>query len=429
MATRPRIVIIGGGFGGLFAARELAQQPVDVLLIDRHNFHTFTPLIYQVATCALDPSEVAYPIRSIFYKAPNIRFLLGTVTEINTTQKTLSVQVNGHSQSEAYDYLIVAAGSSTSYFEHPEFQTHSFEMRTLSESVKLRNHILRLFERAAWEQDYSLRDALTTIVVVGGGPTGLETAGAIYELYNYVLEREYKAAHLRARVILVEAQAHLLNAYPPKLRHSARQQIESLGVEVMTGSRVQEVGEDYVLLQNGTRIPTHTLVWSAGIKASPVAQLLGIDLAPSGRIPIESTTQVKGLVGVYAVGDIAHLLKEDGSPYPQVIPVAMQQGKLAAQNILRMAQGQPQNAFVYQNRGSMATIGRSRAVVWLYDRFPMTGYVAWVFWLGLHLVTLMGFRNRASVFISWVWNYFTYDRSVRIILERPLAEAHSPDKG
>lgn len=427
MATRPRVVIIGGGFGGLFAARELAGKAADVLLIDRHNFHTFTPLIYQVATCALDPSEVAYPIRSIFYKTPNIRFLLGTVTQINTAEKTLQVRVNGHEQTEAYDSLIIAAGSTTSYFNHPEFQAHSFEMRTLSESVKLRNHILRMFERAAWETDYSVRDALTTIVVVGGGPTGLETAGAIYELYNYVLEKEYKASHLRARVILVEAQPNLLNTYPNQLRQSARKQIESLGVEVMAGNGVQEVGEGYVTLQNGVRIPTHTLIWSAGVKASPLAEMLGVPLARNGGIPIEATTQVKGLEGVYAVGDIAYLEKEDGKPYPQVIPVAMQQGKLAAQNILRASEGQPAKEFVYSNRGSMATIGRRRAVVWLYDRLPMTGYIAWVFWLGLHLVTLMGFRNRASVFVSWVWNYFTYDRSVRIILERPMAEGTKPE--
>jgi NADH dehydrogenase len=418
MAEKPKVIIIGAGFGGLFAARQLAGQQVEVLLIDRQNYHTFTPLIYQVATCALDPSEVAYPVRSIFYTEDNIRFLLGTVTAIDPQSRQVRVQVNGHSRQEAYDYLIVAAGSSPSYFGRDEFREHSFEMRTLSDSVKLRNHILRLFEKAAWESDYSQRDALTTLVVVGGGPTGLETAGAIYELYNHVLRKEYKAQHLRARVILVERMGHLLNAYPDHLREAALEQLKSLGVEVMLGRALAEVAEDHISLDDGTRIPTHTLIWSAGIKGSPIAGLLGVDLRPNGTIPVKPSLEVTGLERIYAVGDISYLPNAEGQAHAQVIPVAIQQGGLAAKNILAAIAGQEATEFNYKDRGSMATIGRRRAVVWLYNRYAMRGYLAWAFWLALHLVSLMGFRNRASVFVSWVWNYFTYDRSVRIILER-----------
>lgn len=422
MTARPRVIIVGAGFGGLFAARELAGQEVDVLLIDRQNYHTFTPLVYQVATCALDPSEVAYPVRSIFFKQPNIRFLLGTVTAIDTAGRAVTVRVNGVERQEPYDYLVLAAGSAPNYFGSNEFQNHAFELRSLSDAVRLRNHILRLFEKAAWEGDYSLRDALTTIVVVGGGPTGLETAGAIYELYNYVLDKESKAAHMRARVILIEMLPHLLAPYPDKLRRSAQKQLESLGVEVILGRRVTEIAADHVALDDGTRIPTYTLIWSAGVKGSPLAELLGVPLAPNGGVPIKPTTQVDGLEGVYVVGDMAYLEDKTGKPYPMLIPVAIQQGRLAAKNILRHIKGEPLEDFRYHDRGIMATIGRSRAVVWLYNRIPLSGYLAWVFWLGLHLVTLMGFRNRASVFLSWVWNYFTYDRSVRIILERPPQE-------
>lgn len=411
-----RILIVGAGFGGLFAARTLTKNAsVEVLLIDRHNYHTFTPLLYQVATCALDPGEIAYPVRSIFRRNDNIRFLLGEVTAVNDTAQTLTILANGIERQEAYDYLILATGSTPTYFGNEAFRAHSLELRTLEDALKLRNHILTLFEQAAWTEDPALQSALTTMVIVGGGPTGIETAGAIYELYNHVLNEEYRQRDLQARVILVEMMPHLLAPYPDTLRQAALNQLQSLGVEVLLAQKVTEIAADHIILGDGQMIATYTLVWSAGVKASPVAELLGVPLARSGAIPIEPTTAVSGKKRIYAVGDIAHLLDPAGKPYPMVIPVAQQQGVLAAQNILAEINGRSPQPFHYHDRGIMATIGRSRAVAYLYNRIPLKGYIAWLTWLALHLISLMGFRNRLNVLVNWMWNYITYDRSVRMI--------------
>lgn len=426
MATRPKIIIIGAGFGGLFATRRLSKKDVDVLLIDRNNYHTFTPLIYQVATCALDASEVAYPVRGIFYKRPNVRFLLGEVTKIDPAAQQITVVVNDDPHTEAYDYLIIAAGSTTTYFNNESFRQYTFELNSLTDAVRLRNHVLKLFERAAWTNNYSLRDAMTTIVVVGGGPTGLETSGAIYELYNHVLDKEYKVMHMRARVILIEMRPYLLTPYPEALRKAALKQLQSLGVEVMLGKRVSEVAVNHIVLDDGTLIPTHTLLWAAGVKASPLAEMLGVPLAASGRVPVEPTIQVKGHHRIYVVGDMAYLEDENGEPYPMMIPVAHQQGVLAARNIMHQIKGEALESFRYHDRGIMATIGRRRAVAWIYKRISLTGWLAWLAWLALHLVTLLGFRNRLSVLLTWIWNYFTYDRSVRLILEERITPAAEP---
>ncbi|MCU0496737.1 MAG: NAD(P)/FAD-dependent oxidoreductase [Anaerolineae bacterium] len=421
VTRRPRVVIIGAGFGGLYAARQLANQPVDVLLIDRNNFHLFTPLLYQVATCALDPSQIAYPIRRIFRKNKNIHFRLGTVIAIDTHGRSITVREdNAEEHIEPFDYLIVATGTETNFFGNTDLQKRGFGMKDLSDAVTLRNHILRLFEKAAWETSETERRALTTIAVVGGGPTGLETAGAIYELYNYVLKAEY--AHLQqmeARVILLEAMDHLLDPYPEGLRQAAYDQLKSIGVEVMLNAKVKHLAEDHIELEDGRTIPTHTLVWSAGVKANSVTAMLGVNLERGGRIPIQPTLEVTGLNGIYAVGDIAHLIDpKNNHPYPQVIPVANQQGSLAAKNIMRAIQNQPQEAFQYHDRGIMATIGRRRAVAYPFYKLQLTGWFAWITWLLLHLVWLLGFRNQIVVFINWVWNYLTFDRSVRIILHQ-----------
>ena len=414
-----KIIIVGAGFGGLFAARTLADKQVDVLLIDRNNYHTFTPLLYQVATCALDPSEIAYPVRTIFRKNRNVRFLLGEVTAVNHHQQTITVQNGSLVRHEPYDYLILATGSQPTYFGKDEFRQFSLDLRTLDDAVELRNHILRLFERAAWTDDKKLCEALTTIVVVGGGPTGLETAGAIYELYNHVLNLEYTQNDIKARVVLVEMQPHLLAPYPDDLRQAARRQLESLGVEVILGQPVVMMADDHITLQDGTEILTFTLVWAAGVKgSSSLAEMIGVEVERNGRIPITPTLTLKEYPNIYTIGDMAHLEAADGRPYPMLIPVAQQQGILAAQNILAKIAGQPDQTFTYHDRGIMATIGRRRAVVWLYNRIALKGYLAWIAWLALHLLTLLGFRNRLNVFINWVWNYLTYDRSVRLILEK-----------
>lgn len=414
-----RVIIVGAGFGGLFAARTLANKPVEVLLIDRNNYHTFTPLLYQVATCALDPSEIAYPVRGIFRKNRNVRFLLGEVTAVDPQQQTITVQNGGLVRQEPYDYLILAAGSEPTYFGNDEFRQFALDLRTLDDAVALRHHILRLFERAAWTDDPDLCAALTTIVVVGGGPTGLETAGAIYELYNHVLNLEYHQNEIKTRVILVEMQPHLLSPYPSDLQQAAREQLESLGVEVRLGQPVVHVAADSITLQDGTKIPTFTLVWAAGVKgSSSLVAMLDVAGVRNGRVPITPTLTLKAHTNIYAIGDMVYLEDPQGQPYPMLIPVAQQQGILAAQNILADIEGQPAQTFSYHDRGMMATIGRRRAVVWLYNRLPMKGYVAWLAWLALHLLTLLGFRNRLNVLINWIWNYFTYDRSVRIILEK-----------
>ncbi|MCB9009792.1 MAG: NAD(P)/FAD-dependent oxidoreductase [Ardenticatenaceae bacterium] len=420
---KPRIIIIGAGFGGLFAARALANKPVEVLLIDRSNFHTFTPLLYQVATCALDPSEIAYPVRTIFRKNRNIRSLLGNVSAIDYANKMIEVQIGERQLQEPYDYLILATGSTPTYFGNDGFRKNALELRTLNDAINLRNHILSLFEQATWEDDDTVREAMTTIVVVGGGPTGLETAGAIYELYNHVLNREYLHREMRTRVILVEMQPHLLAPYPDKLRQAALEQLKSLGVEVRLGSPVKEVGDDHVTLADGSVIGTHTLVWAAGVKGSPLAEMLEVPLQRGGQLPILPTTEVIDRPGIYAVGDMAYLEDGAGQPYPMVIPVAQQQGELAARNILAEMGGGEKRPFRYHDRGSMATIGRRRAVAWIYNKVQLRGFLAWLAWLALHLITLLGFRNRLNVFVNWVWNYFTYDRSVRIILEQGRGEA------
>lgn len=415
---QPRVIIVGAGFGGLFAARTLANKPVDVLLIDRNNFHTFTPLLYQVATSALDPSEIAYPVRTIFRKNQNVRTLLGSVTAIDYANKALTVQVGKQALRETYDYLILATGSVPTYFGQDAFRDNALELRTLNDAVTLRNHILTLFEQATWVEDEAVRKAMTTIVVVGGGPTGLETAGAIFELYNHVLNREYLHRDLSARVVLIEMQPYLLAPYPDKLRQAALEQLRSLGVEVRLGSPVEKVAHDHVQLKDGERLGTYTLVWAAGVKGSPAAEMLDIELKRGGRVPILPTTEVADRPTVYAVGDMSYLEDASGNPYPMVIPVAQQQGQLAAQNILAEIGGGEKRPFHYHDRGSMATIGRRRAVAWIYNKIQLRGYIAWLAWLALHLVTLLGFRNRLNVFVNWVWNYFTYDRSVRIILEQ-----------
>ncbi len=423
--NRPRIVIIGAGFGGLFAARTLAGAPVDVTLIDRQNYHTFTPLLYQVATAGLDPSEIAYPIRSIFRHVSNVRPMMGEVQAIDPAGRVVVVQANGFTHRVPYDYLILAAGSVTSYFGMDHLGAHSFGLKDLGEAVTLRNHILKQFERAAWSADAPYRAASATLVVVGGGPTGLETAGALHELSMHILRAEFAAADFTPRVILVEATDRLLRPYPEQLQQAALEQLTSLGVEVVLNDPVQAATADSVSLASGRVIPTHTLIWSAGVQGSPLAEALGVPLARGGRVPVGPTLEAAGLEGVYVVGDLSYREDEQGEPYPQVIPVAKQQGILAAQNILRRERGEAQQPFRYVDRGIMATIGRSRAVAWLFNRVPLRGYVAWVAWLGLHLVWLLGFRNQLNVLVNWVWNYFTYDRSVRIILE-PARAAPAP---
>ncbi len=416
IGARPRVVIIGAGFGGLYAARALKDKHVDVVVIDRQNYHLFTPLLYQVATCGLEPEEIAYPVRGIFRGAANTDFLMGEVQAIDVTAHEVEVRTNGHIRAIPYDYLIVAAGSVTNYFGNKAVEQHSFGLKDLTEAISLRNHILTHFERAAWSDDPAEREKLTTMVVIGGGPTGLETAGAIRELFYRVLRKEYPfLQQMEARVVLVEALDRLLMPFPESLQVSALEQARSLGIEVILNNPVSDVTDDEVTLKDGTTIATQTLVWAAGVKASPLTGMLGVELK-RGRVPVKPTMEVIGLDRVYVVGDMAYLEDEHGQSYPMLIPLAQQQGSLAAKNILRRERPEAEKTFSYFDRGTMATIGRSRAVAYIFNKIPLSGYLAWVSWLVLHLLVLMGFRNRLNVLINWIWEYWTYDRSVRIIL-------------
>lgn len=416
--VQPKVVIIGAGFGGLFTARQLAGEDVEVLVIDRNNYHLFTPLIYQVATAGLDVQDVAYPIRKIFAENDNIDFMLAEVTDIQPDQKQLVVRADDEIRLIDYDYLVIAAGTSSNYFGNENIERHAFPLKTLENSIALRTHILKLYERLDWQRDRAELDAISTMVVVGGGPTGIETAGALHELYTHVLREEYKPLKdVPARVILVEAMDSLLGPYPTRLQQRAKEQLESIGVEVILGQMVQNVYDDHIVLASGDVIRTYTLVWAAGVKASPLATALNVELARGGRIPVEGNLEVLGLENVFAIGDISYLEDANGRPYPQLIPVAQQQAKLLAKNLMRRMKGKQEKVFRYFDRGSMATIGRSHAVAWIFNRVQISGYLAWLAWLGLHLVTLLGFRNRVSVFINWVWNYFTYDRAARVIVD------------
>lgn len=422
-AATPKVVIIGAGFGGLNAARMFSGQPIDVLVVDRNNYHTFTPLLYQVATCGLDPSDIAYPVRGIFRQQKNLRVLLGNVTGIDTARRVILVSADGDTREEPYDYLIVAAGSVTNYFGNDAVRKIAFEVKELSGSVRLRNHILKLLERAAWTDDPALRRALTTMVVVGGGATGIETAGALVELYTFVVKREYPhIANLEAKVILLEATDKLLAPYPERLRKSAVKQLRSLGVEVQFGARLKEATENSITLEGGTVIPAYTLIWSAGVSASPLGKMLNVELERGGRVPVNPDLTVKGLSRIFVIGDMAYLIDpKTNAPHPQMIPVAIQQAQTAAKNIRALMHNQPTEAFTYWDKGIMATIGRRRAVAYPFNTVQLTGWLAWVTWLSLHLVWLLGFRNRIQVVINWAWQYFTYDRSVRILLEHTTA--------
>ncbi|MEL6310348.1 MAG: NAD(P)/FAD-dependent oxidoreductase, partial [Chloroflexota bacterium] len=410
--------IIGAGFAGIKVAKQLARQPIDVLIIDRNNFHTFTPLLYQVATCSIKPKSVAYPIRDIFQHAPNVSFLRGTITDINTrNQQVLVSSPDTGMRYEKYDYLVVVAGSKVSHFNDHDIAEHTFSLRDLQDAIELRDHIVSLFEKAAWTDCDAKKDNILTFVVVGGGATGLETAGALHELYNEVLSKSYSnLENMKARVILLEAREDILGTFPQALRKSAHKQLTALGVEVRTNTRVRNVTPAGVVLEDGTMIDSHTVIWSTGVEGNPLAHMLQVPLSRDKRIPVRKTLAVKGVQNVFAAGDIAYLLQPNSTQaYPTIIPVAQQQAVTVAKNIEAEIQNQPMETFNYVDRGSMATIGRSKAVALVFNWLPLQGMPAWLAWLTLHLLVLMGMRNRFQVFLGWVWHYIKFDRSVKFI--------------
>lgn len=406
------MVIVGAGFGGLWAAKALAGREVEVTLVDRNNYHTFVPLIYQVAAAELEPEQIAYPVRGIVRRYQNVRFAMAEVEEVDLAGRL----VRTSEESIPYDYLILAAGSVTNFFGNERVARYAFGMKDLVESVKLRSHILRIFEMAVREEDPQCRRAMLTFVIVGGGPTGVEFAATLAELIWGVLAKDYPELDLsEARVLLLEALPTLLPALPRDLGEYTRRALESKGIEVRLGAMVSGAAADRVELADGSVIPTHTLIWTAGVRASPLADKLGVPQGRGGRVIVNPYLQLEGRPEVFVVGDMAFIEEEGGKPVPQVAPAAIQQGETAARNILRLIRGEPLEAFTYRDRGTMVTIGRGRGVARVWGR-SARGFLAWIAWLTVHLVKLIGFRNRLLVLTNWAWNYIFYDRAVRLIL-------------
>ena len=426
--TRRRVVIVGGGFGGLEAAKALADAPVDVVLVDRSNHHLFQPLLYQVAMAGLSPAEIASPIRAILAETPNVRVILDEVESVDLEKRAVRL----HDETLSYDWLILATGARTTYFGHDAWETHAPGLKTLEDALEIRRRVLTAFERAERLQDARERAKLLTFVVIGGGPTGVELAGAIAELAKFVLSSDFRLIDPReAKVILVEGGPRILPSFTPDLSNRAVEQLAELGVEVHTGTRVVTVDEAGVELEDGadadelpglgagrerTRILADTVLWAAGVAANPLTETLGVALDRQGRVLVEKDCSIPDHPETFAIGDMAHF-DDDGKPLPGVSPVAMQQARYVAKIIRWELESQgrpPRDAFHYFDKGSMATIGRSRAIAEARG-IKLSGFIAWLAWLFIHIWYLIGFRNRIVVLLNWLWAYVAYKRGARLI--------------
>ena len=417
----PRVIIIGAGFGGLEAAKKLACKDVRLTVIDRTNYHLFQPLLYQVATAALSPADIAAPIRAILSKCKNVEIVLAEVESVDVEAKEVKTKDRGFD----YDYLIIATGARHSYFGHDEWEKLAPGLKSLEDAVELRRRILLAFEFAEKTTDEEERKAAMTFVVIGGGPTGVEMAGAIAEISRYTLAKDFR--HIepsKARVILIEGTSRLLAAYPPDLSESARKQLAKLGVEVRTGARVTEITESGVQL-DGQFIPCRVKIWAAGNIASFVGKTLSVPVDRVGRVIVNDDLTIPGHPEVQVIGDLANFSHKTGEPLPGVSPVAMQEGRHAARNILRMIRGEKPKPFRYFDKGSMATIGRNKAVADL-KFFHLSGLPAWLTWLFVHIIFLVGFRNRLLVLLQWAWAYLSFDKGARLITRNFQAEQRPP---
>ena len=410
---RHRVVVVGAGFGGLRAARDLAHLPVDVTLVDARNHHTFQPLLYQVATAGLDADDVCYATRGIFHRQSNVRVIRARVDDVRLDRRVVVLHDGGQLP---YDHMVLAAGGVTADFGVPGVSEHGFGLKSAADALAIRTHVLEQFEQS--ESDPSAVEAgALTLVVAGGGPTGVEMAGGFAELITHVLRRDFPTVDVaRARVILIEAQDRLLGTFAPRLGRAALRKLEKLGVEVFLATQVQRADGGSVELGDGRVIATRTLVWAAGIKAHPLGQAVGTELTRGGRLVVDDQLRIPGHPEVLVIGDLAGAANPDGSLVPQVAPAAIQGGEHAAAVIDADLHHRPAPEFRYVDKGSMATIGRNAAVVELPNGRTMAGFVGWLAWLGLHLVMLIGFRNRANVLVNWAWNYLTYDRASRLII-------------
>jgi NADH dehydrogenase len=406
-------VIVGAGFGGLTAARALAGKPVDVTLVDQHNFHTFSPLLYQVATAAVAPDDIAPSIRGVIRRERNVAFHMERVVGVDFATRRVRV---ADGPPLGYDYLVLAAGAVSSDFGVPGVDAHALPLKSLGDALHVRSTVLTRFE-AADRDPGGIRDGDLRVVVAGGGPTGVELSGALAELFTKVLARDFPMLDLgRAEVVLVEGGPALLGTFSPASRAEAERELEARGVRVRLGTMIVAVDADGIRLADGTRIPARTVVWCAGVKAHPLADALGLAQTRRGEIEVRADLSLASHPEVFVIGDLGAAYDRRGRPYPQLAPVAMQQARCAARNILRREHRRRTRRFRYLDKGTMATIGRQSAVAELPLGIRLDGTLGWLSWLGLHLVFLIGFRNRLIVFVNWVWNYFTSDRGNRTIV-------------
>ncbi len=427
----PRIVVVGGGFAGLEVARRLRKSPVDVTLVDRHNYHLFQPLLYQVATGGLSPANIATPLRSIVRKQPNCEVLLAEVVDFDVNHQRV-VLADGELK---YDKLVLAAGATHSYFGNDHWEQFAPGLKTVSDAAEIRRRIYVAFEAAERETDAERRRALMTFVVVGGGPTGVELAGALSEVARHTLKNDFR--HINpgeARILIVEAAPHILSHYPDDLCQKAAKKVRDLGIEVHTATMVTEITADLVRLQpkDGEEqvIMTETVLWGAGVAANPLgkklADSLGLEADRAGRLPVNENCQIAGHDDIFVIGDIAKFIAADGNPLPGLASVAVQQGAYVAKAITsQIKTGMIAKPFVYSDKGTMATIGRASAVAEI-GKFKFCGWFAWILWLFIHLMLIVQFQNRVLILLQWAWNYMTFNRSNRIILgDEPFSHLHS----
>jgi NADH dehydrogenase len=409
--AHPHVVIVGGGFGGLYAARALKRAPVDVTVIDRTNHHVFQPLLYQVATATLPATSITAPIRWLLRKQRNTRVLMAEVKEVDVERRV--VLVDDERREIPYDYLVVAGGARHAYFGHPEWEEFAPGLKSIDDALEIRNRLLLAFERAEKAQNPREQTAHLTFVIVGGGPTGVELAGMLPMIARYSLPKEFRNVDTRAaRIILVEGGPRVLPSFPEGLAARARRDLEELGVEVRTGALVTRVEPGAVQIGD-ERVETCTVLWAAGNSASGLGRFLGVETDKFGRVAVEPDLSVPGRPEVFVVGDLA-AVSSGGGPVPAVAPAAMQEGTAAAKNILRTLRREARRAFRYRNKGNLATIGRQRAIA-DFGRFHVEGPLAWWFWLFVHIMYLAGFRNRAAVLVEWAYAFFTYQRGSRLI--------------
>lgn len=410
----PRVVVVGSGFGGLNIVRELARGEVEIVLLDRNNYHGFWPLLYQVATAELIPDSIAFPIREFVRKYQRLTFHMVEVCDIDLQNKQVHLR---ESQPLSYDYLVLAAGSTNNYFGNEITAQNTFSLKDVAQAVEIRQGILKAFEKAALETAAERRKTLLTFLIIGSGPTGVELSAAFAQLIPPLLRKYYPTlANVPPRIILVEAHTTMLKSFPKGLQKKAQAHLERLGVEIMKNHEVSQVENGEVTFKDGLTMQAGTVVWAAGVKASPLAEKLGIKLAHGGRVPVEPTLNLAGLPEVFVIGDMAYLegYKGGKQPYPGVAQVAIQMGHRAAKNILAQVEGRPMAKFHYLDKGQLSTIGRKDAVADIFN-LQLSGLVAWLVWAVVHIYYLLGVRNRLLVMLGWVYNYLTYNLAMRMV--------------